>query len=134
MKAYRLLCLALLVGGLLAAVYWSRPEPPTGVRMADATKVFLNRLTSEQKLKATLSFYKPERINWHGKLKHQAALAILEAGLSKGGYTTALAEFLNVQNAASGNPAHYVQSCWPSLKNASAPKASERPRHAAQSC
>lgn len=100
-----LLALALVVG----AAYVAQATETAGAKMAAAGGQFVATLTADQKAKAVFAFDDPERFNWHftpyqedKKPKHkgvsvgemtkaqkEAALALLRAGTSPGGYEKA---------------------------------------------
>ena len=102
----RKLLLGSTVFASLAALLIAQPQPtsPTGAAMADAAKAFLAALTPEQAKVASFSYDDPERLNWHfiprerkglplkaleGK-PLQAALKLIQSGLSDAGYSQTL--------------------------------------------
>jgi hypothetical protein len=110
MKLFRLF-LALPVLGLVVGVaYVGQATESAEAKMADAADKFITALSGDQKTRAALEFDDKERFNWHftpyqdaaKKPKHrglavadmnneqkEAALALLQAGTSKGGYEKA---------------------------------------------
>lgn len=102
----RKLLLGSTVFASLAALLIAQPQPtsPTGTVMADAAKAFLAAITPEQAKSASFAYDDPERLNWHFiprerkglPLKSlegqplQAALKLIQSGLSDAGYSQAL--------------------------------------------
>ena len=102
----RNLLLGSTVFASLAALLIAQPQPtsPTGTAMADAAKAFLAALNPEQTKAATFSYDDPERLNWHFIPRErkglplkalegqslQAALKLIQSGLSDAGYSQTL--------------------------------------------
>jgi hypothetical protein len=112
MKLHRMLLVVVAVASLAGLAYVSQLAEATGGKMADAAEKFLDTLTPEQKKKATFAFDDKERLNWHfvplqdkarkatrnglpleemTPPQRAAALALVKAGTSAGGYTEATA-------------------------------------------
>jgi hypothetical protein len=110
MKLLRILLALMLVALVVGAAYVGQATETPGLKMADAAEKFLDGLTPEQKAKATFAFDDQERTNWHfvpmqdsgrkptrkglplAEMKpeqREAALAIVKAGTSTGGFTKA---------------------------------------------
>src|SRR5262245_60876955 len=103
--------LAVVATATLAGVAFVGQEKDTaGTKMAAAAQKFLNSLSAEQREKATYDFENKERNNWYftprqddkkrssrkglpleemSEDQKQAALALVRAGTSDGGYTKA---------------------------------------------
>src|SRR5262245_58629307 len=110
MKLFRLLLTLTALALVVGVAYVGQATESAGTKMADAADKFLTGLNGDQKAKAALDFDDKERFNWHftpyqdagKKPKHhglpvaemndgqkEAALALLQAGTSKGGYERA---------------------------------------------
>ena len=97
--AFTVLC---AMGALLIAQ--QKPEPKTGLGMAEAAKAFLAAISPEQRQQATYAYDDPERLNWHFIPRErkglplkalegaplQAAQKLIRSGLSEAGYDQAL--------------------------------------------
>ncbi|HET6328628.1 MAG TPA: DUF3500 domain-containing protein [Planctomycetaceae bacterium] len=107
MKANRKLVVASFVAASMVAVLVaakSGEERPSGLRMADAGKAFLAKLSPEQRSQATFRYDDPERLNWHfiprsrkglplkalDPTSRAAARELIATGLSKQGYEQAV--------------------------------------------
>lgn len=102
----RQLLLGSTVFASLAALLIAQPQatPQSGTAMADAAKAFLAAITPEQAKQATFGYDDAERLNWHFiprerkglPLKSlegqplQAALKLIQSGLSDAGYSQTL--------------------------------------------
>ena len=94
---------ALTLVGVLAAAK-NADEHASGLRMAEAAKEFLAKLSPEQRAQATFGYGDPERLNWHfiprprkgiplkalDPATRTAARALIATGLSKPGYEQAV--------------------------------------------
>jgi hypothetical protein len=110
MRLHRLLLAVVLVVALVGVAYVGQAPEPAGSRMAGAAQKFLDTLKEDQKARATFAFDDKERTNWHfvpledkeknptrkglrledmTKEQHDAALDMVRAGTSPGGYTKA---------------------------------------------
>jgi hypothetical protein len=111
MKQLRRIALSLATMGLLAGVgLLAQERQPAGVKMAAAAQAFLGSLNDEQRAAATFAFDSAERVNWHfvprqdkdkkslrkglplekmSPEQKTAALAVLHAALSPGGFESA---------------------------------------------
>ena len=109
MRLYRLLLAVVLAAGLVGVAYVGQTPEPAGSRMAAAAQKFLDTLKDDQKAKATFAFDDTERTNWHfvpldqegvptrkglrleemTPQQRDAALDLLRAGTSPGGYSRA---------------------------------------------
>jgi hypothetical protein len=110
MKLSRMLIALALAACLTGVAYVSQLAEPAGVRMANAANQLLATMTPEQKPKAAFAFKDEERLNWHfvplqdkqkkstrkgvpledmNAEQKKAALNLLRAGTSPGGYTKA---------------------------------------------
>jgi hypothetical protein len=110
MRLYRLLLAAVLTAGLVGVAYVGQTPEPAGARMAAAAQKFLDTLKEDQRAKATFDFDDKERTNWHfvplqdreanptrkglrleemTQEQRDAALELLRAGTSSGGYSKA---------------------------------------------
>ena len=91
--------------------------------MADAANQFLNTLDDAQRTKATYAFTDNERLRWHWTTtstfprnglplrdmqpkQHEAALALLRAGLSEAGFKKSL-DIMQLQPEIGGDPENY---------------------------
>jgi hypothetical protein len=107
MKANRKLVVASFVAASMVAVLVaakSGEERPSGLRMGDAAKDFLAKLSPEQRAQATFRYDDPERLNWHyiprprkgiplkalDAAARAAAREFIATGLSKPGYQQAV--------------------------------------------
>jgi hypothetical protein len=110
MKPLRLLLTLPVLGLVVGVAYVGQATESAEAKMADAADRFLAALNGDQKTRAALDFDDKERFNWHftpyqdagKKPRHrglpveemsneqkEAALALLQAGTSKGGYEKA---------------------------------------------
>jgi hypothetical protein len=110
MKLFRLLLTLAALGLVVGVAYVGQATESADARMADAADKFLAALNGDQKAKAALDFDDKERFNWHftpqqdqakkytrkglpveemSKEQKDAALALLRAGTSEGGYEKA---------------------------------------------
>jgi hypothetical protein len=110
MRLYRLLLAVVLVAALVGVAYVGQTPEPAGARMTAAAQKFLDTLKDDQKAKAAFAFDDKERTNWHfvplqdkeanptrkglrleemTREQHDAALDLLRAGTSPGGYSKA---------------------------------------------
>src|SRR5438105_3943131 len=111
MKLSRMLLSLALVVLLAGVAYVGQVAEPPGKKIEKAADAFLAGLTAEQKAKATFAFDDKERTNWWFVPKQdeakrptrkglpleemspeqkKAALALVEAGTSMGGYDKAM--------------------------------------------
>jgi len=112
MKLSRVLLALTLVVALTGVAYVEQAQQLSGVKMARAAKALLVTLSPDQKARISVPFEDRERLNWHfvpleDKQKHstrkglpleamsneqkEAALALLRAGTSGDGYSSATA-------------------------------------------
>ncbi len=110
MKLLRILVALALVMLLVGVAYVAQATESPGLKMTDAAEKFLGGLTPEQKAQATFAFDDKERTNWHfvpmqdrdkkptrkglplaamNDEQRTAALALVKAGTSMGGFTKA---------------------------------------------
>ncbi len=110
MKLFRLLLAVPVLGLVVSLAYVAQSNESAGAKMTAAADKFLASLNGDQKGKAAIDFNDKERFNWHftpyqdsaKKPKHrglpleemtkeqkEAALALLRAGTSGGGYEKA---------------------------------------------
>jgi hypothetical protein len=110
MKLFRLLLALPVLALIVGTAYVGQQAETDGGKMADAADKFLMSLNGDQKAKAVVEFDDKERFNWHftpnqdanKKPKHRglpldemnkeqkdAALGLLKAGTSAGGYERA---------------------------------------------
>ncbi len=109
MKLVRMLLSLLALGLLVGVAYVGQATESAGAKMAVAADKLVGALGAGQKAKAVFAFDDKERFNWHftpyqdkGKPKHkgvfvgemtkeqkEAAMALLRAGTSDGGYQKA---------------------------------------------
>jgi hypothetical protein len=110
MKLSRMILVVLVVGVLVGVAYVEQATAPAGTKMATAAEKFVDSLGADQKSKATFTFDDKERTNWYftprqdkdrkstrkglpledmNKDQRAAALALLKAGTSEGGYEKA---------------------------------------------
>ncbi|CAN5270103.1 DUF3500 domain-containing protein [soil metagenome] len=142
MKQLRRVALGLATIGFLAGVgLLAQERQPAGSRMASAAQAFLGMLDDKQRAAATFPYDSPERANWHFVPRQDnnkksirkglplenmtaeqktAALAILRAALSPGGFESAttimsfesLLKELEVGGAMVRNPGWYFVSLF----------------------
>jgi hypothetical protein len=110
MRIVRVLTAVALAALLVGVAYVGQATESAGLRMTAAADKLLDSLSPEQKAKATFAFDDKERTNWHfvplqdrdkkptrkglplGEMtpaQKEAALALVKAGTSAGGYTKA---------------------------------------------
>ncbi len=111
MKLRRMLLAVVVAAALAGVAHVAQQAEPAGAKMTGAATKFLTALTPEQKTKATFAFDDKERLNWHfvplqdnktrqttrkgvglGEMtpeQRQAALGLVKAALSPGGYDKA---------------------------------------------
>jgi hypothetical protein len=106
----RILVGSLALGLMAAVATVAQVTNPTGTRMVDAAKKFLDGLTAEQKAKAAFAYDSPERLHWAfvplqdaqkqplrkglrldemTAPQREAAMALVQAGTSEHGYKQA---------------------------------------------
>jgi hypothetical protein len=107
MQPKRKLVVASVVAATLVVVLVaarSGEERGSGVRMAEAAREFLGKLSAEQRSQTTFRYDDPERLNWHyipkprkgiplkalDPTQRMAARALIASGLSKQGYEQAV--------------------------------------------
>jgi hypothetical protein len=110
MKLFRMTLAVAATATLVGVAFVSQAKETAGTKMAVAAQKFVESLTAEQREKAAYDFESKERTNWYftprqDDKKHytrkglpleemseeqkQAALALVRAGTSEGGYTKA---------------------------------------------
>ena len=136
MKQLKRIALCLATRGFLAGVgLLAQERQPAGTKMAAAAQTFLGTLNDEQKAAATFPFDSAERMNWHfvprqdkdrksirkglplEKMSDEqkaAALAVLRASLSPGGFesATTIMSFENILKELEGNGPNVRNPGW----------------------
>ncbi len=136
MKQLRRIALSLATLGILAGVgLLAQERQPAGAKMATAADAFLGTLNPEQKAAATFAFDSPERVHWHfvprqdknkksirkglplenmSAEQKTAALAVLRAALSPGGFesATTIMSFENILKELEGDGPNVRNPGW----------------------